>query len=65
VTRICEQDLAGQYELEIVDIYRQPERARTEEIVAVPTLIQTSPGTTRRIVGDLAETDLVRSRLGI
>lgn len=65
ILRICEKDLPGRYQLEVVDIYQEPGRAGNEDIVAVPTLIQRSPGITRRIVGDLSEIDLVRSRLGI
>lgn len=65
VLRICENHLPGRYELEVVDIYREPARAGSDDIVAIPTLVQESPGKRRQIVGDLSELGLVRSRLGI
>jgi circadian clock protein KaiB len=65
VARLCETDLAGRYQLEVVDIYKQPELAGAEQIVAVPTLIKKAPGGPRRVIGDLSETELVRTRLGI
>jgi len=65
ILSILEKDLAGRYQLEVVDIYREPALAGVHDIVAVPTLIHEAPGLPRRVVGDLSEFDLVRSRLGI
>jgi circadian clock protein KaiB len=59
------EDFPGRYKLEVVDIYEQPARASKEDIIAVPTLVRESPGVHWRIIGDLSEADLLRTRLGI
>ena len=51
----CEQDLHGDYELEVVDLYRSPERARSDQIVAAPTLIRHEPKPARRVIGDMSD----------
>ena len=65
VKRICESDLAGRYRLEIIDIYKEPERAGRDQIIAIPTLIKEAPGIRRRIVGDMSQTALLKRRLEI
>jgi circadian clock protein KaiB len=55
IKRICEQHLKSRYDLEVVDIYQQPNLARDEQIVAVPTLIKRSPPPIRRLIGDLSD----------
>jgi circadian clock protein KaiB len=54
IKRICEQHLKNLYDLEVIDIYQQPNLARDEQIVAVPTLIKLSPLPLRRLIGDLS-----------
>lgn len=56
---ICEQHLAGRYELDIVDVYQQPEQAGAAQLVAAPTLIKELPLPVRRLLGDLSNTDKV------
>ena len=51
--RICEQELAGQYELEIIDVLEFPDLAEDEKILATPTLIKSLPLPLRRVIGDL------------
>lgn len=51
---VCEQHLAGRYSLEVIDIYQQPQLARDEQIVAVPTLIKKLPAPLRMLVGDMS-----------
>ena len=51
----CEKHLAGHYELQVIDVYQQPELARTEQIVAVPTLIKKLPLPLRRLIGDMSD----------
>ena len=63
--RICEAELAGRYDLEVVDIYKEPGRAKADQTIAIPTLIKRAPGLLRRMVGDLSETALVRQRLDL
>jgi circadian clock protein KaiB len=62
---ICERYLAGRVELQIVDIYQQPELARQESIVAAPTLVKRRPGLLRFLVGDLSDRRRVLSVLGL
>jgi circadian clock protein KaiB len=54
IKRICEQHLKNRYDLEVIDIYQQPNLARDEQIVAVPTLIKRLPPPPRRLIGDLS-----------
>ena len=56
---ICEQYLKGRYELEIIDIYQQPDLALTEQIIAVPVLIKKFPLPEERLIGDLSNTEKV------
>lgn len=65
VKRICEAELAGRYELEVIDIYKEPHRATEDEIIAIPTLIKRAPGALRRLVGDMSRTAMLRQGLGI
>ncbi|MEX2218801.1 MAG: circadian clock KaiB family protein [Phycisphaerales bacterium] len=55
VKSICERFLAGRYELEVVDVYQQPALARSEQLVAAPTLVKRLPKPERRIVGDMSD----------
>jgi circadian clock protein KaiB len=57
--RICEQHVPGRYEVEIIDLIRNPERAKADQIVAIPTLIKKLPIPVGRIIGDLSATDRV------
>jgi len=52
---VCEENLKGNYELEIIDIYQQPIFAKEGKIVAAPTLIKELPPPIRRFVGDLSD----------
>ena len=54
IKRICEQHLKNEYDLEVIDIFQQPNLARDEQIVAVPTLIKRLPFPLRRLIGDLS-----------
>ncbi len=53
----CEQHLAGQYHIEIVDLLENPRLAADDQILAVPTLVRKLPEPIRKIVGDLSDTD--------
>jgi circadian clock protein KaiB len=59
VRKICKTHLDGRYDLEIIDIYQEPESASREQIIAVPTLVKSLPGPLRRIIGDLSHTEKV------
>lgn len=56
---ICEQYIRGNYKLEIIDVYQQPMLAKEEQLIALPMLIKTSPGNTRRLIGDMSDTPKV------
>jgi circadian clock protein KaiB len=57
--RICEQELEGQYDLEIIDVLEYPDLAENEKILATPTLIKSLPLPLRRVIGDLSNTEKV------
>jgi circadian clock protein KaiB len=57
--RICEQELRGQYELEVIDVLEHPEEAEREKILATPTLIKQLPPPLRRVIGDLSDKEKV------
>ena len=59
LNRICAEELAGRYELEIVDVLEHPQRAEDDRILATPTLIKQLPPPLRRVIGDLSDTDKV------
>ncbi len=59
IKRICEQHLKNRYDLEVIDIYQQPNLAIEEQLVAVPTLIKRFPLPLRRLIGDLSNLEKV------
>jgi circadian clock protein KaiB len=57
--RICEEHLAGQYRIEVVDLLKNPQLARGDQILAVPALVRKLPEPVRKIIGDLSNTERV------
>lgn len=57
--RICEEELGGQYELEVIDVLENPAEAENQKILATPTLIKQLPPPLRRVIGDLSDKDKV------
>ncbi len=57
--KICESELEGRYDLEIIDVLEFPELAEDERILATPTLIKSLPLPLRRVIGDLSDTEKV------
>jgi len=57
--RICEEDLRGEYSLDIIDVLQQPDAAETDRILATPTLIKQLPPPLRRVIGDLSDKEKV------
>jgi circadian clock protein KaiB len=55
VRRICEEHLKGEYELEVVDLYKNLPLARGDQIIAAPTLIKRLPLPLRRLIGDMSD----------
>lgn len=59
VKRICEEKLAGRYDLQVIDIYQLPGLAKDEQIIAAPTLIKRLPAPLRRLIGDMSNREKV------
>ncbi|MEJ2649760.1 MAG: circadian clock KaiB family protein [Sedimentisphaerales bacterium] len=59
ITKICEQELKGRYDLQVIDIYQQPELAGEEQIIAAPTLIKKLPLPLRRFIGNMEEREKI------
>jgi circadian clock protein KaiB len=57
--RLCEEHLAGHYEIEVIDLIENPSLARGDDILAIPTLVRRLPEPLRRIIGDLSNTERV------
>jgi circadian clock protein KaiB len=56
---ICQNSLSGRYDLEVIDIYQQPDMAKDQQIIAAPTLIKELPLPLRKFIGDLSNTDKI------
>jgi circadian clock protein KaiB len=59
IHKIAEEYLEGQYELEVIDIYQQPDMIKRDQIIAAPTLIKKLPLPLRKIIGDLSNKERV------
>lgn len=57
--RLCEAHLAGRYRIEIIDLVQNPQLARGDQILAIPTLVRRLPEPVRKIIGDLSQTERV------
>jgi circadian clock protein KaiB len=55
--RVCEEHLPGKYRIEVVDLLENPQLARGDQIVAIPTLVRKLPEPVRKIIGDLSNTE--------
>ena len=55
--RICEEHLAGEFEIEVIDLIENPRLANEDQIVAIPTLVRKLPEPIRKIIGDLSDTE--------
>jgi circadian clock protein KaiB len=62
---LCRSRLAGRHEIEVVDVFREPQRALAEGIRMTPTLLKLAPTPTKRIVGTLSQTQRVLETLGL
>ena len=57
--RICDVHLGGCYVVEVIDLLEQPHLAKSDEILAIPTLVRRTPPPMRKIIGDLSNVDRV------
>ena len=63
--KICEEHLAGKYSIEVIDLLKNPQLAKGDQIIAIPTLVRKLPEPIRKIIGDLADTERVLVGLDI
>lgn len=57
--KICEENLAGRYKIEVIDLVVQPQLAAGDQIVAIPTLVRRLPPPLKRMIGDLSNSEKV------
>jgi circadian clock protein KaiB len=60
---LCEEHLKGRYRIEVIDLMENPQLARGDQIVAIPTLVRNLPQPVRKLIGDLS--DSVRALVGL
>jgi circadian clock protein KaiB len=65
IKRICDEHLEGAFELEVVDLYKNPEVAAEQHIVFSPSLIKHSPLPKKTMIGNLSDTEKIVKALGI
>ena len=63
--RVCEEHLAGRYDIEVIDLMKNPKLAAGDQILAIPTLVRRLPSPLKRIIGDLSNTEKVLVGLDI
>lgn len=57
--KMCEEHLAGRYKIEVIDLVKNPQMARSDQILAIPTLVRRLPEPMRKIIGDLSNQERV------
>jgi len=57
--KICEQHLEGKYQIEVIDLFSNPQLAKGDQIIAIPTLIRHLPTPVKKIIGNLSNTEKV------
>lgn len=63
--KICEQHLDGAYDIEVIDLIKNPQLAKGDQILAIPTLVRKLPEPIKKIIGDLSNTEKVLVGLDI
>jgi circadian clock protein KaiB len=63
--KLCESQLLGRYEIEVVDLIEHPELAKSDQILAIPTLVRRLPAPIKKIIGDLSQNAKVLAGLEI
>jgi circadian clock protein KaiB len=65
VRRICDEDLAGQVDLDVVNAADHPDLLKRDDIVALPTLVKHAPAPLRHLVGNLSDVERIRAGLDL
>lgn len=63
--KICEEHMAGEYQIEVIDLLKEPQLASGDQILAIPTLVRKLPEPIKKIIGDLSDTERVLVGLDI
>ena len=63
--KICEEHMAGEYQIEVIDLLKEPQLASGDQILAIPTLVRKLPEPIKKIIGDLSNTERVLVGLDI
>ncbi len=62
---VCEEHLAGIYEIEVIDLLRHPNLAHADQILAIPTLVRRTPSPVKKMIGDLSDVSRLISALNL
>jgi len=65
LSSLCRKYLEDRYEIELVDVFREPKRALEDHILMTPTLVKLEPVPSSRIIGTLSQATLVLQKLGL
>ena len=65
LTALCREHLPDRHEIEVVDVFREPQRALADGIIMTPTLVKLAPSPVQRIIGTLKQTETVLQALGL
>ena len=65
LTALCKEYLPDRHEIEVIDVFKEPERALAEGIFMTPTLIKLAPTPVRKVVGTLSQVQVVMNALGL
>jgi circadian clock protein KaiB len=65
LTRICEEYLPDSYRIEVIDLARYPQRAKGDQIFAIPTVVRELPVPVRKVIGDMSNTERVLAGLDL
>ena len=63
--KICEENLKGRYKIKVIDLTKNPQLAKGDQILALPTLVRKLPEPIKKIIGDLSNTEKVLVGLDI
>lgn len=64
--RLCDLHIGeGKYQIEVIDLMKEPQRAKTDQILAIPTLIRKLPEPIKRVIGDLSNAERALLSLGL
>lgn len=62
---LCDESIPGSYRIEVIDLNKNPELARRDQIMALPTLIRSEPSPKRRVIGDINNLEIARAALDL